>query len=308
VTNIEIYAGSIERLYHNIFVAGEPANADGDAVDWNLYDSDGELVESRTATYNEPPGGDGSFYVQIGQDITNSYEFRSFNWEYEVDGEPVSTPHELLIVVNPYITFSQFESRYPSTHISRDEFMLIEPTVRKVIERYCNQTFSKEESTGYVVLGQNSDTLHLPKQIIDLNAVEVMDPHIDAGGNEIPYDIVEYVTFDENNRWAIRRRTSHAVERSLTPTNRHSFFRYPKRYRVVGDWGWDTVPGDVSHAAAILVNDYSFPDAKYREKYVKNFRFGEGRMEFGATGDETTGNANADMILSAYRNIAPAVI
>ena len=308
MADIEIYAGSIERIHHSIFIGGELTPAD-DVVTWNLYDADGTLIESRSATYNDPfDDGDGSYSVLIGQDITNSYEERSFNWQYQVEGEPVSTPKELLVVVNPYVTFGQFTTHFPNTHIDYDEFILLEPTVRKVIERYCNQKFTREEGVGFVMVGQNSDTLHLPRQIISLDAVEVMDPHVDAQGNETPYDISEYITFDESNRWAIRRRTSHAVERSMTPTNRYAFFKYPKKYRVVGDWGWDMVPEDVSQAAAILVNDYSFPDSKYREKYVKNFRFGEGRMEFGVTGDETTGNANADMILSAYRNIAPAVI
>jgi len=56
------------------------------------------------------------------------------------------------------------------------------------------------------------------------------------------------------------------------------------------------------------VKEYFCDDAKYREKYIANIRAGDWRMEFRVTGDETTGNANADTLLSGYRNVALAVI
>jgi len=304
---MEIYAGNIERIRQYVYLDGQRVEADTD-VALNIYDSEGQLITTETADLAFDDDNRPYYYVTIGQDITNDYEVKTIEWEYQVDGQDVITPAEFLIVVNPYITYQRFMEMYPGSILSYNEFALVEPVVRKVIETYCNQDFTREDNVAYSVKGQNSDHLPLPKQIIDLEQVEVLDPAIDSAGNETPYNITQYVTVDEDDRWHIRRRTTWNVNRSLSPTHNRRLFKYPSKYRVMGSWGWDMVPQDVSRAAAILINDYVCSDAKYREKYIANIRAGDWRMEFVATGDETTGNANADMILAQYRNVGLAVI
>lgn len=307
---MEVYAGTIARVKHTIYFEDDVSEADG-GVTLTIYDKDDVVLLNEVATYVAAGANDefdSYYYVTIGQDITGDYEAKTIEWDYVVDGKTVTTPREFLSVVNPYVRFNEFKLMYPGTTLDYSEFKLVEPVVRKVIETYCNQTFTRSDAESFSVLGQNSDSLPLPRQIISLDSVSVLDPAVDSAGTETPYEITEYVTFDNDDRWHIRRLTSYASTRAMTPTNRRSLFKYPMRYRITGSWGWDMVPEDVVRAAAILVNDYECADAKYREKYIANIRAGDWRMEFTATGDETTGNANADMILSRYRNVGLAVI
>lgn len=307
---MEVYAGTIGRAKHTIYFDGDVVEADA-AVVLTIYDREDFILLQQPATFVQAgqfDDFDSYYYVTIGQEITGDYELKTLEWEYQISGNEVVTPREFLVVVNPYVRYNDFKLMYPQTNLDYKEFALVEPVVRKVIETYCNQTFTRSDAESFSIKGQNSDSLPLPRQIISLDSVQVLDPSIDADGNETPYDITEYVTVDDDDRWHIRRRTFWPVDRSLSPTNRRSLFKYPMRYRVTGSWGWDMVPEDVARAAAILVNDYECSDAKYREKYIANIRAGDWRMEFIATGDETTGNANADMILSRFRNVGLAVI
>jgi hypothetical protein len=306
---MEVYEREIRTVRHTIWVDGDAVESDaGFPVMLRVY-TDDDTYEELEAAYDSTRN---DYYVRLGSDVTSTFESRVITWAYQIGGQMVESAPEHLAVVKPSITYNQFMTRYPKSIIEEKEFRLVEPVVRKVIETYCNQIFTREDNRSYVITGQNSDSLPLPRQLINLESVVVMDPSIrvddDGVRTEDAYELMPYITFDENDRWSLRRRTTWPVTRGLTPTSNYRFFKYPTRYRVTGDWGWEMVPEDVTRAAGILVNDYGCQDAKYREKYIANIRAGDWRMEFIATGDETTGNANADMILSRFRNVGLAVI
>jgi hypothetical protein len=306
---MEIYERETTRLRHRVYVDGELTDADDGTVVLRIYNYEDSTHEEYQAEHD----GDGLYSVLLPFDVTNTFEARTLAWAYEINTQPYESAREHLYVVKPTITYNQFARLHPNAldDIGPAEFRLVEPVVRKVIERYCNQVFTREDNRAYTVMGQNSDSLPLPRKALAVHSVSLLDAsRTYADGEPIDnyYELTDYTIFDDDDRWSLRRRTSAPVSRGLTPTSNRRFFKYPNRYRILGDWGWDMVPEDVTIAAGILINDFSCQEASYREKYISNIRAGDWRMEFKLTGDETTGNANVDMILSSYRNVAMAVI
>lgn len=301
---MEVYANSIKTLTYAIYVDGQLVAADDDDVVITIVDDDGEEIMQEPASVNS----EGIYSVTIGPMVTSDYGVKTFYWSYMYQNLEVNTQPEYLVVVNPYVSYHSFTVRRRDIGMTPLEFEAVEPIARGIIDVFCNQRFTREDGLSHTILGNDSDSLWLPRRLINLERVDILDPHIDGSGTPQYYDLTQYVTMDNDNRWMVRRKTASFVDRSSSPTHNRRFFKYPSRYLVTGSWGWESVPEDVSKAASILIGDYICADAKWREKYVSNIRAGDWRMEFYRTGDDTTGNANADMILSGYRNLAPAVI
>jgi hypothetical protein len=301
---VEVYAGVPERISHTIFHYGELLVEAG-SVQAIVSDESGESMDPRTATL----GDDGMWFVEV---VTNDYSPQFIHWTYEVGGVMFSTVREPFTVINPVTNYDHFRSQYPNAHISSPgaetsygTFRRLERAARKIIERYCNQSFTREDDATVTVVGQDSDRLALPKRLIRLE-----DVSSGFGDSTLPSpgtSLLSRVTWDDGDPWSLRLRQGQ-VSRRLTPVSTARLFKYPTVYRITGDWGWASVPQDVYHAADIIINDLTHPDAKYREKMANVVRAADWRIEFAETGMETTGNANADMLLSQYRHISLGVI
>jgi hypothetical protein len=306
---MEIYQGAITRVRHTIYSDDVVVEADG-AVLVTILNSAGDVVvDGAAASYSEP---DEEYSYLLGPEVTGIIDRYYLTWSYDVGNNgvvyPIITPPEELIIVRPVITYQQLFTRYPDLPLTQPEFRLLEGVVRKVIETYCNQTFTKEVDDSYTILGGDSNSLPLPKRLINLTAVSLLDDVIDSNGDPISYDLTDYVTWDADKPWSIRRRRGFGSTIGSDVTTRRRFFKYPGVYRVRGDWGWENVPQPVVDAAGILIVEYMQPDAKYRDKYITVIRAGDWRMEFEETGMATTGSANADAMLSPFRNLNPGII
>lgn len=299
---MEIYRNEVEELRHYVVSAGLVTTADG-IVMLRIYDADGVQVFSDEPILVEPVGGTPYYSQTVGTNVTNLGAGHTIEWSYTVSSQPV-VKTEQLNIVTPYLPLGTLLTMPELEGLETFALRKMERLVAGIIDVFTNQTFSRENDRSLTVIGQDSDNLALPKPIIELKDIELLD-----GGTGIePYSLLDYTTFDKDSPWILRRRRDVFVPRKLTPTARYAFFKYPMMYLVTGDWGWEYVPADVSRAAEILVKDYFCEDAKYREKYIANIRAGDWRMEFKVTGDETTGSANADMLLTGYRNVAAVVI
>jgi len=199
---------------------------------------------------------------------------------------------------------------------SDQEIINMERMVSKFIDSYCGQSFSYEIAKTKTSIGPGSDYLTLPSRLWQLDEVTILDDYItivrDSEGNVIDRDysqrsILPYVVLDYDNPWTIRNRRNIDYVSMSEISNRH-LFKNGAIYAITGNWGYQYVPHKVTEAATILVKLYFFDDANYRDRYLTEIMAGNWRMKFRSTGDETTGSANADVLLSAYRNINAAVI
>lgn len=303
---MDIIKDKVGKLTHAIVVGDSVENSASSPVNYFVYNFAGDIVASGEATlitatpYNY-------YEATIGPDVTANTGKYEIEWVYDIitnDTTYNMTPREQFSVVVPYVGLAEMMSFPELASYAAKELRAMERLVAGIIDVYTNQTFNREDNLSVTILGQDSDQLALPRRIINLDTVSVLDydEAID------PYPITEYVKFDTDNRWILRRRKDWDVDRKINPVSSYRFFKYPTLYQVTGDWGWDFVPQDVSRAAGILIKEYFCEDAKYRDKFIDNIRAGDWRMEFKVTGDETTGSANADMLLTGYRNVGLAVI
>lgn len=228
-------------------------------------------------------------------------------WSYAllVDGVTYTgTWEQLLVVSAPYTTPAAVADRFPDDVVIQrlfaeqpEQLRDAEKTVRYVINAFTGQSFSLEANRTYEVLGRGLKELYLPKRLARLTRIEDLKGRVYEG------------QIDAFTNFSIRKGSSvlpySAYTDGLTvygaPIGVREAGRWGNEvYRVTGDWGWTFIPREVSEAANLLVRDSLNADSKYFEMYVDNIRASDWRMEFAKTGDRTTGNAKADILLSRF--------
>ena len=304
---------------------GNLTDPDGDisvtVTDYNLFDDEtnslGKVVDTGVASqvFYKEIQAEGRYFYQIGPSITLNPRTLKVEWEYSLNGQNRIFRDDVFISV-PYTSLAKLREIKELNGFSDQEVINMERLVSRVIDAYCGQSFGYELDKTKTVNGNGSDYLLLPNRMWELGEVRVLEDYIrvvnDNDGNVVNgevsgRDVTEYVTRDFDNPWRIRNRRGYDYVALSEVRNQH-FFRNGMIYAVKGNWGYQFVPSKVSEASAILVKTYFYDDATYRDRYLSEIQAGNWRMKFAATGDETTGSANADMLLSSYRNINAAVI
>jgi hypothetical protein len=257
----------------------------------------------------------GRYYYLLTPTITENPRQLRVSWSYEIGGIERKGSKTVFISV-PYATLEDLRTIKELNEYSDEELKSMERLVSKIVDVFCGQSFGYEKDTIKTAFGQDSDFLWLPGRLWQLDEVSILDDYVSVlrnpEGDIIGKDfdsrsVREYVVLDLDNPWRIRNRRNIDYE-TLSVTRSRSMFKSGSIYAVRGNWGYPFVPIQITEAAKILVKTYFYDDATYRERYITTIRAGNWRMEFQATGDETTGSANADMILTAYKNINAAVI
>ena len=322
----EFYVNSYSPITINVYDAnGSLADPDGpiavSVFDYDRFDEDtgdlGVLIQEDFASQIEYNSDfqTGRFYYILTPSLTANPRRLMLRWEYEIDG--VERKGSQIVFINvPYARLDELRTIKELNDYSDEELIVMERMVAKIIDVYCGQSFGFEYNATKTAMGGNSDYLWLPERLWRLEDVTILDDYVSVlrnpegdiiGKDTSSRSIGEYVVLDPDNPWRIRnRRNIDYVTISVTSNNK--IFKSGNIYAVTGNWGYPYVPIEVSEATKILVKTYVYDAATYRERYITSLRAGNWRMEFAATGDQTTGNANADILLSAYRNINAAVI
>lgn len=321
---MELYYRTIDSIRHVIYVGDGIVSPEGPAS-YEITTLDGVVVAEGTSSSE-----DGVYTALVGSEVTGDFEPKVITWTYTIDGNEIETAPEIIEIVRPYIMPDTYNRTAPGQELDIRNFRMVESKVRKVIESYCRQSFQIQQHVVKTAVGHTGNALQLPERLIRFKGMSVVDepiaslvgypgimtyPNMQDGTNYellrgdgiARHSLNEYVSFNPDRPWEIRRRLN-AEAGGMNPINRSQFFSSHKQYAILGDWGWEYIPNDIQQAAAILIADYANDDATYREKYIDNVRAADWRMEFAATGNETTGNANADMMLERYRNYRLEVI
>lgn len=317
---MEIYYNTVDFVRHTVFFDNEIRDPDNEEVFYVIEDEDGNEIASDQATRVS----EGVYRATIDQSLTSEYTSMRIQWQYGITENAtfiqVETEWEHIFVVRPYVTVGAYNNQLMTQEepLSPTDFKQLESVVRGVIDAYCRQNFQLTKNS-YLVPGGGMTKLQLPFRLVRLDSIYAADePFAAMQAYEGIYDhtseqermradalsmhsLNEFVTFTKDHPWEIRRRTR-ATTPGISPVSAQARFESHRYYIVEGLWGWERVPNDVARAAAILTRDYLDDDSKWREKYVSVARAADWRLEFSATGNETTGNANADMILEKYRN------
>ena len=302
----EIFTDTAETLSRTIFSNGSESNADG-PVTVDVYSVEtGSPIVTGDAT-NSPSTG--VYEYTIGGELTADVGSYRLVWNYSLGGENYS-PEDNVDIVTPYVLQSELPTELQEPNKTYDEYVRMERIVRHVINAYTSQDFYYRRNRNYTVRGNDSDFLALPKRLVNLTSVEIERDDLSTSGDE-SYDITQYVAKDPDGGNLVRRKMTGGESFRHDPDGLLSsgpLFKHGKHYVVTGDWGWRTIPGGVSLAAGLLMEAYFCGDATYRDKNIANIRSADWRIEFAVTGSSTTGSANADMILSEYKNFNLVII
>lgn len=305
-----------------------------EVYDYDLYNEEtkslGKVIDEGVAspTFYGSSRATGRFFYEIGPSrldgedqvpwITDHPRNLRMTWRYSLasdSGAERSGTTEVFVSV-PYADIRKLREIKELNEFSDQEIMAMERLVSRVIDSFCGQSFGFEKEKTKTVIGAGSEYLILPDRLWELNDITALDDYEriirDGQGNVVGIDrsgrsILEYVTVDLDNPWRIRNRRSYNYV-ALDETRTRNFFRNGTIYAVSGNWGYPFVPARVTEATVLLVKTYFYDDAAYRDRYISDIRAGNWRMTFSATGDATTGSANADILLSTYRNINAAVL
>jgi hypothetical protein len=322
----EFYVNSYSPVTIDVISAGgELTDPDGpisvEVFDYNIIDEEtripGSVLEQGTASQISYSGitSAGRYYYLLTPSVTDKPRELRVSWKYEIGGVE-RKGHKSVFINVPYATIEDLRTIPELNEYSDEELKSMERLVGKVVDVYCGQTFGDEKNVTKTAFGQDSDFLWLPARLWRLEDVTILDDYVSVlrnpqgdiiGKNFDSRSIGEYVVLDFDSPWRLRNRRNIDYE-TLSVTRSSKMFKSGFIYAVKGDWGYPFVPIQITEAVKILVKTYFYDDATYRERYITSIRAGNWRMEFSATGDETTGSANADMILTAYKNINAAVI
>ena len=80
-------------------------------------------------------------------------------------------------------------------------------------------------------------------------------------------------------------------------------------FKILGQWGYVSVPSEVKQAAAALIQQKLCPDSVYRERFVESIRNENMNIKYNPdTYSNSTGNADADKLLAPYRILHVGVV
>lgn len=225
-------------------------------------------------------------------------------WEFTVlPDTTIHTRYESHEIVTRYVD-----------NLSDPAMITRERAVRRSIQAYCGQDFGYYYGS-IAVQGNGTNVLRLPKRLINVDNVGFTV----APFTPIPIGYVNIV----NDGWGLSTAWGndyYGIKEAppddgiymstgviYVPGTRR-LWSEAYTYGITGSWGYESVPLDVLEAASYLMDDRSFPEDQWRNRYVDNIRAGDWRLEFTGMAHRGTGNVEADRLLDKYRLSGVGVI
>lgn len=198
----------------------------------------------------------------------------------------------------PIMTHAEFIADYDDfSALSEADFNKAEKLIRRNIQVFCGQNFGPYEGQTIEVQGDGGDSLVLPTRIRELTSIS------DLHGSDLS-DLVRISPGSDNILQKKVQFTStryYSVKEDVSFRDRE-FFDIDNIYTIVGDFGWEFVPTDVSNAAGIILADALASDdvTEAKSKGVYELQLGDFEIKMNADQWGTTGSAQADNMLSGY--------
>jgi len=267
-------------------VVGEEAEelAPADSAHVHITHEWGEEVVNDVAT-----GGDPYTWVP---DSVGVYKIVFFN-----SGDSVlSTVY--CNAFTPVITKEEFIAAFPAwADVDDEEYANLERTVRQIIQNYTGQVFGPIVDKTLRIQGDGGDSLYLNLPIRTLETIT------DTYGAELN-DLVEIAP---QNPFFLQRASrfrggyDYEVKRDVFW---HTFqlFRVEHVFSIMGVFGYEYVPPEVTSAAGILLNDAIGGEdvVEMRKQGVFEAQLGDFKMRLNADQWGTTGNIQADNLLAPH--------
>lgn len=204
---------------------------------------------------------------------------------------------------------------------SSDEVYAAEKMARYAIEAYTNAFFGNKVDT-IEEFGQGTDVLVVGDYITSVHKLYENDTLVYHNGvmNNFGYPIVitdtkqairiqaEMDLMEYSSEYTGNLAMSDSNYYNGNPTFRYPSFRQTWNYKVQGQFGFDSVPSEISECAIMLINDYLCSDSAWRRKYITDIKTSDWNISFGSGSTRGTGNAVVDTILDGFSRHSMLVI
>lgn len=208
-----------------------------------------------------------------------------------------------------------------SSYRSSDEVYAAEKMARYAIEAYTNGFFGNRVDTTEE-LGQGTDVLVLSDYITKVHKLYENDTLVYHDGvlNTFGYPIVITDSKQgiriESEMDIIEYSSEYTGNLTMNDSNYYRgnpLFRYPAfrqtwNYKVQGQFGFTSVPSEISECAIMLINDYLCSDSSWRQKYVTDIKTSDWSLRFASGSRKGTGNSDVDTILDGFSRHSMLVI
>jgi hypothetical protein len=284
-----------------------PSDPVSNLVSVSLYHEFGDLVSGPT---NATRTGTGVYTITYGQQSSGIYILNSSgkyraDFTYTVSGASY-TQSKIFSVYAPYATYEEFFEEYPELEETfGSKFDKSERQVRNIINTFTGQSFDPYYNKTIFLNGNNSENLHLPlplfnlkKVVMDVGTTEEEVIHDALGETSNNLEKVRYQPFNFSSSYFIRWKRSLIDSNSvILYTNR---FKVKSTYSVLGDYGWQYVPDNVTQAAILILADMMNDDSAYRRHGFYAVDLDIVKLQGKQSFYESTGNIDADTLLMDY--------
>jgi hypothetical protein len=189
--------------------------------------------------------------------------------------------------------------------ITEDEFAIMERTARHTIQNYTGRIFGPYVAKTLRIEGDGGDSMYLPERVTDIAAVT------DEYGTDVTTQ-VEIAPQTDNiiqKASTFRGGYEYEVKRDVF-WHRYQLFREGKTFNILGNFGYEYIPVEVGLAAGLLLRDAIGEDdvSALRARGVFEAQMGDFSLRLNADQWGTTGNIQADNMLSPYVNMGIGLV
>lgn len=230
-------------------------------------------------------------------------------WKGE-DGLYPFTREQYVDVVTPLVKLYDMRTLFGNSNLGDADLMELERNVRLTIESYTGQKFGYEKGTK-LVTGTGEKRMALPSRLAKLYSV--------TGGPVTYFNVSAdgwYLHLGWKNYLGIKEMPPEDYVDNVTlvsgvihvPDTYWKKFHRGTTYGIEGEWGYQSVPEDVTEAALLLANDFGTGENLYRDRYLDVIKSGDWNLAFNPDAFKGTGNARADDLLRKYRREGMVII
>lgn len=244
------------------------------------------IVDEEVATRDSA----GEYSYNFTATDLNSYGKHKVVWTYTEGGDDF-TSTQFLNVYAPYITEVEFFDAYPEFEDSfSDKFDAMERRIRGYIDTVCGQNFQYIDDKTLTYEGTDNENLFLGARCLALNSVTQKPDVVITTEVEIAVESKMY----------IRR-----LEQLIPVATQERIFVKPKFtegtfYIVKADWGWSSVPVNVTEAAALLLADLMAGTNTQVRQGISQLKMDQYSVTYADSAMVGTGNIEADVLLMDY--------
>jgi hypothetical protein len=256
----------------------------------------------------------GTYLLYMPLHLTTRLKKLKLHWQFTIDGGDTEFLVTYCDIVAPYVNMSEvvedlgLGAEYSDPNFKNfHDLRMAEKYARKMVEYYTGQKFFLFDDT-FTIMGNDSDTLPLPRKLHSLHSLHQNDQLWVDNLNQINY--LGYALEPTTSGFGIKINQSALLDNDvyiangMVPPSIHdvspNIFKRGKQYKVYGRFGWENVPDEIEQATIEIMRSYFSKDRVWKDRYVNKISTTDWDFQYTSDAFTGTGSAYADKLLLDY--------